>query len=67
MDADRLQGYSTQQLVNVRGSDSDAERERRERVHSGEGGFVDNVVGLVRGIGEVRQDWRMSMGWGSNS
>lgn len=67
MDADRLRGYSTQQLLGLRTSDSDAERERRARVDNGEAGFVDNVVGLVRGIGEVGQDWRFSMGWGANS
>ncbi|KAJ5780358.1 hypothetical protein N7457_005518 [Penicillium paradoxum] len=66
MDADRLQGYSTQQLLGLRVPDSDAELERRGRVNSGEGGFVDNVVGLVRGIGEVSQDWRFASGWGAN-
>lgn len=66
MDADRLQGYSTQQLLSLRVSDSDAELERRGRVNSGDAGFVDNVVGLVRGIGEARQDWRFSAGWGAN-
>ncbi|KAJ5396096.1 uncharacterized protein N7487_010399 [Penicillium crustosum] len=67
MDADRLQGYSTQQLLGLRGAASDAELERRGRVNNGEAGFVDNVVGLVRGIGEVSQDWRFSAGWGANS
>ncbi|KAJ5530510.1 hypothetical protein N7527_003903 [Penicillium freii] len=67
MDADRLQGYSTQQLLGLRGATSDTELERRGRVNSGEGGFVDNVVGLVRGIGEAGQDWRFSAGWGANS
>ncbi|KAJ5192309.1 hypothetical protein N7449_008451 [Penicillium cf. viridicatum] len=67
LDADRLQGYSTQQLLGLRGATSDTELERRGRVNSGEGGFVDNVVGLVRGIGEAGQDWRFSAGWGANS
>ncbi|CAG8026955.1 unnamed protein product [Penicillium olsonii] len=67
MDADRMQGYSTQQVIGARSQDSESERERRERVNSGQGGFVDGLVGLARGIGEVRQDWRMSMGWGANS
>lgn len=67
MDADRLQGYSTQQLLGLRGATSDTEVERRERVNNGEGGFVDNVVGLVRGISEAGQDWRFSAGWGANS
>lgn len=67
MDADRLQGYSTRQLIGPRSGDSENERERRERVNRGEAGFVDNVVGLVRGVGEVSQDWRFAMGWGANS
>ncbi|CAI7616215.1 unnamed protein product [Penicillium glandicola] len=66
LDADRLQGYSTRQLV-LRGDTSSNELERRERVNGGEAGFVDNVVGLVRGISEVQQDWRLSAGWGANS
>ncbi|CAG8187982.1 unnamed protein product [Penicillium nalgiovense] len=66
MDADRLQGYSTRQLLGLRGAGSDTERERRERVNNGEAGFADNVVGLVRGLGEVGQDWRFSAGWGGN-
>ncbi|KAJ5465486.1 hypothetical protein N7530_009273 [Penicillium desertorum] len=66
MDADRLQGYSTRQLLGLRDASSDTERERRERVNNGEAGFADNVVGLVRGLGEVRQDWRFSAGWGGN-
>ncbi|KGO71166.1 hypothetical protein PITC_096530 [Penicillium italicum] len=67
MDADRLQGYSTQQLLGLRGATSDTELERRQRINSGDGGFVDNVVGLVRGISEAGQDWRFSAGWGANS
>ncbi|CAG8898771.1 unnamed protein product [Penicillium egyptiacum] len=66
MDADRLQGYSTRQLLGLRAASSDAERERRERVNNGEAGFADNIVGLVRGLGEVGQDWRFSAGWGAN-
>lgn len=68
LDAERLQGLGTEQLLGLEGSpESDAERERRERVNRGEGGFVDNVVGLVRGVSEVRQDWRLGMGWGADS
>lgn len=68
MDAERVQGLTTEQLLGLqdRGG-SVAERERRERVNRGDGGFVDHVVGLVRGIGEAGQDWRLSMGWGANS
>jgi hypothetical protein len=67
MDVERVQGYSLQQLLGMQATASDSERERRERVDNGSGGFVDNVVGLVRGVSEVGQDWRMSMGWGANS
>jgi hypothetical protein len=66
MDVERVQGYSMQQLLGMRATASDSERERRERVNNGAGGFVDNVVGLVRGVSEAGQDWRMSMGWGAN-
>ncbi|KAJ5180178.1 hypothetical protein N7492_003388 [Penicillium capsulatum] len=67
LDAERLHGVGTEQLLGLRGGDSEAEQERRARVNRGEGGFVDSVVGLVRGISEVGQDWRLSMGWGANS
>ncbi|OQE38332.1 hypothetical protein PENCOP_c008G05944 [Penicillium coprophilum] len=66
MDADRLQGYSTQQLLGLRTSSSDTELDRRQRMTNGDAGFVDNIVGLVRGIGEAREDWRLSAGWGAN-
>ena len=66
LDVERVQGLSRDELLGMRGGSSDAELERRDRVNRGEAGFVDNVVGLVRGIGEVRQDWRLSMGWGAN-
>ncbi|KAJ5086737.1 hypothetical protein NUU61_008044 [Penicillium alfredii] len=66
LDADRLQGMTTEQLLHLRAETSDAERNRQDRVNRGEAGFVDNVVGLVRGIGEVRQDWRLTMGWGGD-
>jgi magnesium-transporting ATPase (P-type) len=67
LDADRLQGYTTQQVIGARNEDSSAELERRQRVNSGQGGFMDNVVGLVRGVSEAGQDWRFSSGWGANS
>lgn len=66
-DAERLQGLSAERLLGLRGADSEAEQERRARVDRGEGGFVDSIVGLARGISEVGQDWRMNMGWGANS
>jgi hypothetical protein len=68
MDAERVQGWTTEQLLGLqeRGG-SEAEQERRERVNRGAGGFVDHVVGLVRGIGEARQDLRLATGWGANS
>ncbi|KAF7719386.1 Uncharacterized protein PECH_004880 [Penicillium ucsense] len=67
LDAERMQGMTTAQIVNTRTQDSAAESERRQRVARGEGGFVDNVVGLARGISEVGQDWRFSTGWGANT
>ncbi|KAJ5160369.1 uncharacterized protein N7482_007373 [Penicillium canariense] len=67
LDAERTQGMSTEQLINFRPRESDAELERRERVARGEGGFMDSVVGLARGISEVGQDWRFTMGWGANT
>lgn len=67
LDAERLHGMGTEQLLGFRGGDSEAERERRARVDRGDGGFVDGVVGLARGISEVGQDWRLSMGWGANT
>jgi hypothetical protein len=66
-DAQRLQGLTTEQLL--RGtveSETQAEIERRQRLQRGEGSFVDSVVGLARGVNEVRQEWNMSMGWGGN-
>ncbi|KAJ5370428.1 uncharacterized protein N7496_006520 [Penicillium cataractarum] len=67
LDAERVQGMSTEQLINFRPQESCAEIERRERMARGQGGFIDNVVGLARGISEVGQDWRFTMGWGANS
>ncbi|KAJ5554981.1 hypothetical protein N7461_003451 [Penicillium sp. DV-2018c] len=66
LDADRLQGYTTRQIIGTRNEDSAAEQERRQRVNSGQGGLLDNVVGLVRGVSEVSQDYRFSSGWGAN-
>ncbi|KAJ5232812.1 hypothetical protein N7468_005768 [Penicillium chermesinum] len=67
LDADRLQGLSNNQLLGMDRHDSQAELERRARVDRGEGGFMDSVVGLVRGVGEVHQDWQMAVGWGNNT
>ncbi|KAJ5210903.1 Peptidoglycan-binding Lysin subgroup [Penicillium cf. griseofulvum] len=67
MDADRLKGHTTSQLLGLRAETSGAELERRQRVNSGEAGLVDNLVGLVRGVGGVVEDWRLSSGWGANS
>lgn len=66
-DAERLQGLSTEQILRARISDSEAEIERRRRVDRGDGTFVDSVVGLARGVSEVRQDWNLTMGWGGNT
>ena len=68
LDADRVQGMSNSQLLGLqRHVGSEAEAERRARVDRGQGGFVDNVVGLVRGVGEVQQEWRLATGWGGNN
>ncbi|KAJ6006509.1 hypothetical protein N7451_004453 [Penicillium sp. IBT 35674x] len=67
MDAERVQGLDTDQLLGIQRGDSEAERERRERVNRGDAGFVDHMVGLVRGVGEVGQSWRLTAGWGANS
>lgn len=67
LDAERMQGLGRDELLGIRRGDSAAEQERRVRVNSGQGGFVDDVVGLVRGVSEVSQDWRLTMGWGGNS
>ena len=67
LDAQRVQGVNTEGLLGMINRDSDAERERRDRINRGQGGFVDNVVGLVRGVSEVSQDYRLTMGWGANS
>jgi hypothetical protein len=58
---------SDEQILRIQTCESEAERQRLERVHSGQGGFVDGVVGLVRGISEASQDYRLTMGWGANT
>ncbi|KAJ5519979.1 hypothetical protein N7463_000432 [Penicillium fimorum] len=68
IDVDRLQGsWTPAALRSLHGSSSETELERRQRVNSGQAGFVDNVVGLVRGIGEAWGDRRLSDGWGANT
>ncbi|KAJ5681422.1 uncharacterized protein N7477_001362 [Penicillium maclennaniae] len=66
-DADRLQGMRNEQILRIQTCESEAERQRRERVHSGQGGLMDSVVGLVRGVSEASQDYRLTMGWGANT
>ncbi|KAJ5128309.1 hypothetical protein N7448_002027 [Penicillium atrosanguineum] len=66
-DADRLRGMSNEQILRIQSCESEAERQRRERVHSGQGGLMDSVVGLVRGVSEASQDYRLTMGWGANT
>jgi hypothetical protein len=65
-DAERLQGLTTEQLLLGVSADTEAEVERRQRMQRGEGNFMDSVVGLARGVNEVRQGWNISMGWGGN-
>ncbi|CAI7654025.1 unnamed protein product [Penicillium manginii] len=66
IDAERLQGMTTNQLIGLRDSPSESECERRARVDRGEGGFVDGIIGLARGVSEMSQDYRLRMGWGGN-
>ncbi|KAJ5924932.1 hypothetical protein N7454_007571 [Penicillium verhagenii] len=66
-DAERLQNMTNDQIIHIQRCESEAERQRRERVHSGQGGLMDSVVGLVRGVSEASQDYRLTMGWGANS
>lgn len=66
IDAERLQGLTTEQLLGLRDNPSGAESERRARVDRGEGGFVDGIIGLARGVSEISQDYRLRMGWGGN-
>ncbi|KAJ5568682.1 hypothetical protein N7450_011168 [Penicillium hetheringtonii] len=63
IDAERLQGLTTEQLLGLRDNPSGAESERRARVDRGEGGFVDGIIGLARGVSEISQDYRLRMGW----
>ena len=58
---------SNEQILRIQSCESEAERQRRERVHSGQGGLMDSVVGLVRGVSEASQDYRLTMGWGANT
>ncbi|KAJ5112264.1 hypothetical protein N7532_000309 [Penicillium argentinense] len=67
IDAERVQGLTTEQLLGLRENESAAEIERRERVNRGEGGFVDGIIGLARGVSEIHQDYRLRMGWGGSS
>jgi hypothetical protein len=66
-DAERLRNMSNEQIIGIQRCESEAERQRRERVHSGQGGVMDSVVGLVRGVSEASQDYRLAMGWGADN
>ncbi|KAK2740519.1 hypothetical protein FQN55_008862 [Onygenales sp. PD_40] len=48
--------------------ETEAERQRRERVERGEGNWADSLVGVVRGVAEVRRDFgqRRDGGWGGD-
>ncbi|WEW58040.1 hypothetical protein PRK78_003507 [Emydomyces testavorans] len=46
--------------------DSEAERERRERMNRGETTWSDSIVGLVRGISEATRQWSSDRGWGGD-
>ncbi|PGH02531.1 hypothetical protein AJ80_08842 [Polytolypa hystricis UAMH7299] len=47
-------------------AESEAERERRERINRGEGSWADSIVGVVRGVSEVRREWDQVAGWGGH-
>ncbi|EEH19507.1 hypothetical protein PABG_01826 [Paracoccidioides brasiliensis Pb03] len=46
--------------------ESEAERERRERVQRGQGGWADSLVGVVRGVAEVGMEINQVTGWGGD-
>ncbi|KAM5433365.1 hypothetical protein McanMca71_004183 [Microsporum canis] len=46
--------------------ESPAERDRRARLNSGNGTFMDSLVGLARGISDLRNEYDHTRGWGAN-
>ncbi|KAK2734016.1 hypothetical protein FQN57_001885 [Myotisia sp. PD_48] len=52
--------------MRTNGNGSESERERRERMNSGQGTWADSIVGVVRGVSEVRSEWNRTVGWGGN-
>ncbi|KAK2873947.1 hypothetical protein FQN49_001977 [Arthroderma sp. PD_2] len=46
--------------------ESPAERDRRARLNSGNGSIMDSLVGIARGVSELRNEYHHTMGWGAN-
>ncbi|PGH09174.1 hypothetical protein GX51_00928 [Blastomyces parvus] len=46
--------------------ESESERERRERLQSGQGNWADSLVGVVRGVAEVGREYNQAVGWGGD-
>lgn len=49
-----------------RREESAAERDRRARLNSGNGSFMDSVIGIARGVSELRSEFDHARGWGAN-
>ncbi|GBF66405.1 hypothetical protein TMEN_9125 [Trichophyton mentagrophytes] len=52
--------------LNGRREESAAERDRRARLNSGNGSFMDSVIGIARGVSELRSEFDHARGWGAN-
>ncbi|KAF3483590.1 uncharacterized protein GIQ15_02914 [Arthroderma uncinatum] len=46
--------------------ESPAERDRRARLNTGNGSFMDSLVGIARGVSELRNEYDHARGWGQN-
>ncbi|KLJ06683.1 hypothetical protein EMPG_17821 [Blastomyces silverae] len=47
-------------------TESESERERRERMQSGQASWTDSLVGVVRGVAEVGREYNQAVGWGGD-
>ncbi|EEQ88310.1 hypothetical protein RJZ56_000465 [Blastomyces dermatitidis] len=50
----------------VGSTESESERERRERMQRGQGSWTDSLVGVVRGVAEVGREYNQAVGWGGD-
>ncbi|EFR03312.1 hypothetical protein MGYG_06311 [Nannizzia gypsea CBS 118893] len=57
---------ATDAALNGRVQESPAERERRARMNNGNGTFMDSVIGIARGVSELRSEYDHARGWGAN-